>query len=155
MIKRITFVINRFLFLCVLTLVFLTVYSTVLRYIFREPDVRAFFLSTWLWGIIFLLGFGYALYENAHIRVDLLYNHVSMRMRKILFITGLSVCLISLIVVLPNYVQLAWRSYLINERDSTIPIFSPPVWWYKWLLVFTSILAVIQILSVIMEELKK
>ncbi|MEM4888537.1 MAG: TRAP transporter small permease subunit [Thermosphaera sp.] len=155
MIKRITFVINKFLFLCVLTLVFLTVYSTILRYVFREPDVRAFFLSTWLWGIIFLLGFGYALYEKAHIQVDLIYNHVSMRTKRILFITGLSVCLISLIAVLPNYVQLAWRSYLINERDSTIPIFSPPVWWYKWLLVFTSILAVIQILSVITEELKK
>lgn len=155
MIKALTLVITRLLFCCILLLIVLTVYSAISRYIFREPDIRAFFLSTWLWGIIFLLGFGYALYEKAHISVDLLYKFTPTRSKKIFTIAGLIICLVPLIIVLPSYAELAWRSYLINELDSTIPIFSPPVWWYKWLLVLAFILATVQIISAIVEEVKK
>lgn len=132
----------------------MTVYSTIMRYILRAPDVRAYFISIWLWGIIFLLGFGYALYEKSHILVDIIYNYASNRARRILGMLSLLICLLCLVIVLPNYIQLAWRSYIINELDSTIPLYSPPVWWYKWLLVFTFILSAIQVLSVIICELK-
>jgi len=154
-IKKVTYAfINATLFLCVLLLMVLTVYSTIMRYILRAPDVRSYFISIWLWGIIFLLGFGYALYEKSHIRVDVLYTNTAHRTRRIMDIMGLVICLLCLIIVLPNSLQLAWRSYISNELDSTIPLYSPPIWWYKWLLVFTFILAAIQVSSVIINELK-
>jgi TRAP-type mannitol/chloroaromatic compound transport system permease small subunit len=154
-IKKVTYAfINATLFLCVLLLMVLTVYSTIMRYILRAPDVRSYFISIWLWGIIFLLGFGYALYEKSHIRVDVLYTNTAHRTRRIMDIMGLVIGLLCLIIVLPNSLQLAWRSYISNELDSTIPLYSPPIWWYKWLLVFTFILAAIQVSSVIINELK-
>jgi len=153
MIKRFTYsIISTILFLLIMLLMIITVYGVVMRYFLRSPDVRVFFLSIWFWGFTFLLGFGHALYEKTHVFVDILYNRLSQAMQRALRAFGLLISLLCIVIMLPNSIQLAWRSYLICERESTLPIFSPPVWWYKWFLISALTLAAFQILSVISDE---
>jgi TRAP-type mannitol/chloroaromatic compound transport system permease small subunit len=155
MIKRFTYsVISTILFLLIVLLMVITVYGVVMRYFLRIPDVRIFFLSMWFWGSIFLLGFGHALYEKTHVFVDVFYSRLSQAMQKALRSFGLLISLLCIVIMLPNSMQLAWRSYLICERESTLPIFSPPIWWYKWFLISALTLAALQILSAISNEVR-
>jgi TRAP-type C4-dicarboxylate transport system permease small subunit len=102
--------------------------------------------------MIFLLGFGLAHYEKAHIFVDVVYNLGSSTLKRVLEILGLLIALLSIVLVLPNAVEFAWRSFLIFERDSTIPLFTPPIWWYKWFLTFALLFALLQVIDSIINE---
>lgn len=139
-------------------LMVVTVYSVVRRYFFKNPDLWAFAISYWVFGIMFLLGCGYAIYYSVHTGVDILYKKASTKGKILLeLLTHLSY-LIPAIVLLPYAFRFAFRSTIIGETDATIPVISPPIWWYKWILVASLVLVIpISILSLVksVKEVRK
>jgi len=119
-----------------------TVYSVVRRYFFKDPDLWAFAITYWIFGIMFLLGCGYAIYYGVHTAVDIVYKKVSRRGKYLLEVLTHLSYLIPTMALLPYAVNFAWRSTLIGETDATIPVISPPIWWYKWVLVASLILVI-------------
>mgnify|MGYP000430340960 CR=1 FL=1 len=138
-----------------LVLTFVIVYGVICRYFLRQPDVRVYFLSVWIMGICYLFSFGYTLLLRGHVSVDILYNYLPKKARRVLDLIGLAVIVISCIVLLPSAISYAWRSTLINELDSTMPMFAPPIWWYKWCLVIALILAAFQTVAELFKTLKR
>ena len=59
-------------------------YEVAARYIFGAPTLWAFDISYMLNGSIFLLGAGYALLKNVHVRIDFLSQNMPMRVQQIL-----------------------------------------------------------------------
>jgi len=136
----------------VLTLV--VVYGVACRYFLREPDVRVFFISVWIVGISYLFGFGYTLLLKGHVSVDILYQYLPAKARRALDIVSLMVIIFVCVTLLINAIPYAWRSTLMNELDSTMPMFAPPIWWYKWVLVIALIMAILQAVSEILKLMR-
>jgi len=131
-----------------------TVYGVVCRYFLREPDVRVFFISVWIMGIGYLFGFGYTLLLKGHVSVDILYQYLPAKVKRVLDVVSLIVIVLVCITLLISAIPYAWRSTLINELDSTMPMFAPPIWWYKWVLVIALVMAAFQAFSEILKLLR-
>lgn len=54
-------------------------YEIFARYLFRAPTLWAYDISRMLYGALFMLGAGYALFKGAHIRADFIYRSWSPR----------------------------------------------------------------------------
>lgn len=132
-------------FLSLLTLldIFAVVIYVLSRYFFKEPLMPAFAVSTWFFGLLFLLGYGYTAEMKGHISVDLIYKRLKPKIKYVITLINTIIIVISLILLVPNTYSLAMRSYIIGERDSTIPLFSPYIWWYKWILLISFIIAIL------------
>jgi TRAP-type mannitol/chloroaromatic compound transport system permease small subunit len=60
------------------------IYEVVARYVFGTPTLWAFDISYMLNGSIFLMGAGYALKADAHVRIDFLSSRMSPRKQQLL-----------------------------------------------------------------------
>lgn len=136
-----------------LVLIFVTVYSVTCRYFLRMPDIRTFYVSIWLYGILFLLGCAYDILVKRHTIIDLLYMHLSSRGKVMLDWISLFATLLLCILLIPISASKAWYSYLINEQDSTMIEYTPTIWWYKFLVIFVLISALLQVLSQIFKQI--
>ncbi|MCX8184138.1 MAG: TRAP transporter small permease subunit [Sulfolobales archaeon] len=137
-------------------LVVTVVYGVVVRYVFRAADARAFFLSVWLYGTLFVLGGAYTLLEGGHVSVDVLFNKLPKRVRYIFELIGLAVVAIGSAILVWVGAPVAWRSFTIWEVDSSLGIvFAPPIWWYKWIAVVGSALVFLQALVLIVKIVRR
>ena len=97
-------------------LVLLVCGDVISRYLFNDTAAWVMELEWHLFALVFLLGAGYALRHDRHVRVDLFYSRFSVRDQALVNIVGGIVFLIPwcilLIVVSTRY---AWVSYLIGE----------------------------------------
>jgi TRAP-type mannitol/chloroaromatic compound transport system permease small subunit len=142
--------------LLTLPLIFLVVYGVIMRYFLKMPDVRAFFMAVWLYGSLAVLGASYTLYRRGHVSFDLIYQKLRPKARKMLDIIDLFVVFVVSLIIIAVSIPFAWNSFLINERDSSLGLlYSPPIWWYKWLGVFAVGILAIQAVLMIVEVLRK
>lgn len=63
----------------ILVLIALMVYETIARYIFNSPTMWNQELSEFIFAGYFLLGGGYTLLHEGHVRVDIFYNKFNKR----------------------------------------------------------------------------
>jgi TRAP-type mannitol/chloroaromatic compound transport system permease small subunit len=75
--------------LIALLLVSLVLFDTLNRYFFAGGNIALQELEWHLFDALFLLGIAYALKHNAHVRVDLFYEHYSLKLKESINIIGL------------------------------------------------------------------
>ncbi len=94
-----------------LFIVLISLYEIAMRYAFNRPTIWVHETASFLGGALFIFGGAYALATNKHVRVVLLYDHVSVRHKHYLNIFHHLVGLVfSLLMVWASYlmVQDAW-----------------------------------------------
>jgi TRAP-type mannitol/chloroaromatic compound transport system permease small subunit len=69
-------------------LVLLVVYDATVRYLFSSGSVALQELEWHLFDVIILLGIAYTLRENAHVRVDIFYDHYSEKRKALVDLLG-------------------------------------------------------------------
>src|SRR5210317_459396 len=84
-----------FLNLVMLVTVF---YDAIMRYFFRSGSIALQEMKWHLFAIVFLFGIAYALKEDGHVRVDVLYDNFSPKWKAVVNITGAMIFLIPLAV---------------------------------------------------------
>ncbi|MFK7935186.1 MAG: TRAP transporter small permease subunit [Saprospiraceae bacterium] len=90
--------------------------DVTLRYLFNNTKAWIIELEWHLFALIFLLGAGYALKHDRHVRVDLFYDRFSKREQAWINLIGAIVFLIPWCTVLIYFTfQYAHTSYLIGE----------------------------------------
>ena len=130
-------------------------YSVIVRYLFESPDIRTYFISLWLYGLLFVLGGAYTLLAGSHASVDILYKKLPLRWRRFLGVFDMTIVAISTAILVLVGIPIAWRSFLIWEVDSSLGIlFAPPIWWYKWIGVIGSALLTIQAVVEILKRVR-
>ena len=67
-------------------------FEVIMRYVFASPTIWAHETTTFLCAISFVFGGLYSVSKNSHIRIVLLYEHVSDRVRRYLNIAIYTVC---------------------------------------------------------------
>lgn len=90
-----------------------TVAVVLLRYAFDQGAIMLQESVIYLHGVVFMLGIPYALKENAHVRVDLLYSRWSQRAQTVVNLCGHLLFLIPVALFIAvyswDYVVASWR----------------------------------------------
>jgi TRAP-type mannitol/chloroaromatic compound transport system permease small subunit len=89
-------------------------YDAIARYFFRTGSIAMQEMEWHLFSVIFLFGMSYTLKEDAHVRVDVLYDRWSPKVKAVINIAGTFLLLvpISLLIVEGSFgfVREAWET---------------------------------------------
>ncbi|MEN8779810.1 MAG: TRAP transporter small permease subunit [Desulfobacterales bacterium] len=108
---------------CILILAFATTYEVFVRYVLRAPTSWAFDISYIMYGALFMMGGGYALSRNAHVRGDFVYRlwppRVQAAVEFVLYFVFFFPGILALIYAGIDYAAESW-SYLPYGPDGPI-----------------------------------
>lgn len=106
------------------------IYDVILRYVFNEPTRWAFDVSKQLFGFYFVLLGGYALRHKAHVRVDILTEHLSHNGQRAIDVLGYVIFFFPFSwVFLTRSWEFAMRSW--NQGEVTYGAIQMPVYPLK------------------------
>ncbi|HSO43557.1 MAG TPA: TRAP transporter small permease subunit [Rhodospirillales bacterium] len=88
-----------------LAMVLITFTVVILRYVFSTGFVWLQEAYVWLHGVVFMLGAGYTLLHDGHVRVDIFYREASLRRKAMVDLLG------SLLLLLPFVLMVVWVSW--------------------------------------------
>ena len=106
-------------------------YEVFMRYLFGSPTAWAYDVSYMLGGTFFILGAGYTLLRQKHVRVDIIYNRFSARTQALIDV------ILGMVFFFPVWIGIFYRlfPYVINSwlrGERTLESFwRPPVYPFK------------------------
>jgi TRAP-type mannitol/chloroaromatic compound transport system permease small subunit len=124
--------------------------EVVLRYIFNSPTVWAHGYTQRLYGSYFVLIGAYTFIHKGHVRVDVLYEHLSKRMQALLDIINCVALLVWTGVLIPVSWLFFLKSYNVGEVDEMV--LAHPIWWVKFLITVGMVLIFLQGLSELVKK---
>jgi TRAP-type mannitol/chloroaromatic compound transport system permease small subunit len=135
-------------------MVLIVLYEVLMRYLFNAPTSWGFEATTFLYGIHYMLGFGYTLKYNGHVKVDVFVSLLSARKQTLISL------LTHLIFFIPVYVLLSWGSIKfawtsIQGLEKSWTSWAPPIYPFKTLMALGFIMLLIQGLSSIIKDIRK
>ncbi|MGM0786249.1 MAG: TRAP transporter small permease subunit [Thermodesulfobacteriota bacterium] len=129
------------------------IYEVIMRYVFNKPTTWGFELTTYLYGIHFMLGLGYTLMYNGHVRVEVFVTLMSKRKQNIVSL----IC--HLILLLPVFAVLlyasadyAWTSVVRDEHSWSS--WGPPLYPFKLLMALGFLMFFIQGISSFLKDVQ-
>ncbi len=136
-------------------LVVLVVYDATSRYLFSEGSTALQELEWHFFDVVILLSIAYTLHQNAHVRVDILYDRFSPKIQTLInifsfvfFILPLSGLIIYIGI---DFVQM---SYIQHEASSD-PGGLPFRWIVKSLMPLAFVLLALQAIKELVSEVQK
>ena len=103
------------LLLCLLANVF---YDVIMRYLFNDVSIGMQELEWHLYATLFLLGITYTLKENAHVRVDIIYEKLSPKKQAFIDISGTLFFLLPFCFLVAYYgIGFAHEAYALGESS--------------------------------------
>ena len=106
--------------LYILTVLIVLVFSTVFfRYVFNMSYIIIQEIIMYLHALIFMFGISYALKENSHVKIDILYNSLNKRTQRVISIAGLvSFILPTALFIIYISIDMVTQSWMILEGSS-------------------------------------
>ena len=94
-------------------------YDVIMRYAFHDSSIAMQEMEWHLFSIVILFGVSYSLKEDAHVRVDFIYDKLSVETRAMINIIGTLLFLIpfALLIIYGSY-AFVMDSYTTNETSS-------------------------------------
>ena len=124
-VDRVNDVIGRSVAWLTLAMVIVTFTVVVLRYGFSLGWVWMQESYVWMHGIVFLLGAGYTLLYNGHVRVDVFYRPGSVRFKAWVDLAGVIFLLLPVIILLWDvglpYVVASWEKLEASREAGGLP----------------------------------
>jgi TRAP-type mannitol/chloroaromatic compound transport system permease small subunit len=122
---RLNDVIGRGVSWLTLAMVLVTFVVVVLRYVFAIGWVALQESYVWMHGVVFMVGAGYTLLHNGHVRVDIFYRPASMRFRALVDLVGVFFLLLPMIVLVSifgfDYVASSWALMEASREAGGLP----------------------------------
>lgn len=120
-------------------------YEVMMRYVFIRPTNWAWEVNTSLLCVACAMGGGYALMKGTHVRVDVVYNLLSLRKKAILDSVTSVLAIAFLGVLLWQGAGRSWDSILV--RETTKSMFRSPVYPFKSIIVIGCAVFLLQVLA--------
>ena len=128
-------------------------FVVVLRYIFSYGAIWMQELYVWNHSIVFLLGAGYTLLHNGHVRIDLIYRTASLKYKSIIDIIGSIVFAIPVIYcIFLKSLPMVQRSWEVLEKSAEAGGL-PGLFLFKSVLLVFCILFGLQFISLALKSL--
>jgi TRAP-type mannitol/chloroaromatic compound transport system permease small subunit len=137
--------VGRIFFFVIVLMMLISVMEVVMRYVFNSPTIWAWDVNGQLLTATVLLGGGYALVYNFHVRMDILYSRVSPRIRAVFDLVAFPLILAAFVLLTWQATIMAWSSWTINEHSGTY--FNPPLYPLKIVLWVGAFLLLLQTIS--------
>ncbi len=113
--------IGRYISWLTLAMVLVTFVVVILRYVYAIGWVWLQESYVWMHGIVFMVGAGYTLLHNGHVRVDIFYRPAGARYKALIDLLGAFFLLLPIIVIVfistDGYVIQSW-SRLEESREA-------------------------------------
>ncbi len=91
-------------------------YDAIMRYFFRSGSIALQEMEWHLFSAMFLFGIAYALKQDGHVRVDILYDRLQPRKKAIINIVGTLLLLVPISVLIINgSIWFVHEAYTLNE----------------------------------------
>ena len=116
MIDRVNDAVGRFVALFIVLSILITTYEVVMRYVFNSPTIWVNESVQILFGFYFLLGGGYTLLHDGHVRVDVLLHGLKARGQRYANVVSLLVVTFYLAVLLYVSASTAYDASVHLER---------------------------------------
>jgi TRAP-type mannitol/chloroaromatic compound transport system permease small subunit len=100
-----------------------------LRYVFSSPTIWAWDVNSQLFMGATILGGGYVLLHDTHVRVDVLYSRVSRKKKAIFDLISFTLTTFVLALMTWELADMAWGSWRSKERGYSL--FAPPIYPVK------------------------
>ena len=124
-VDRINEVVGRAIAWLTLAMVLITFAVVVLRYVYAIGWVWLQESYVWLHGIVFMVGAGYTLLHNGHVRVDVFYRPAGTRYKALVDLLGSLVLLMPLILLVSfmsfDYVADSWMRLEESREAGGMP----------------------------------
>ena len=105
-------------------------YDVIMRYLFNDVSIGMQEMEWHLYATIFLLGIAYTLSQNAHVRVDLIYERLNPKNQAFIDISGTLVLLIPFCALIAYYgIGFAQEAYALGEKSG-----DPGGLAYRWII---------------------
>lgn len=108
-----------------LLMVLITFVVVILRYVYAIGWVWLQESYVWLHGVVFMIGAGYTLLHNGHVRVDIFYRPNGLRYKAIIDLFGSLLLLLPVIgvawVVSFDYVMTSWAAREASREAGGLP----------------------------------
>ena len=128
-------------------------FVVVLRYIFSYGAIWMQELYVWNHSIVFLLGAGYTLLHNGHVRIDLIYRTSSLKYKSIIDIIGSIVFAIPVIYcIFIKSLPMVQRSWGVLEKSAEAGGL-PGLFLFKSVLLVFCILFGLQFISLALKSI--
>ena len=128
-------------------------YDVLMRYAFNEVSIAMQELEWHLFSVAFLLGIPYALHENSHVRVDILYDRWKTKTQAWINLFGALVFILPFIVLVTFYsFNFALDAYRMGEGSGD-PGGLPHRWLIKGLIPLSFVLIGLVSLGMITRSL--
>jgi TRAP-type mannitol/chloroaromatic compound transport system permease small subunit len=109
-----------------LLLLFIIVANVILRYAFGEGRIEFEEIQWHIYATGFLLGLAYAYQDDAHIRVDVIHERMSLRLRAWIELYGIALLLLPFIAVIVIYswpfVRTAYELGEVSQAPGGLPL---------------------------------
>ncbi len=120
------------------------VYEVVARYILNSPTIWSYDVTYFLYGSHFLLGAAYVLSVDAHIRIDIISSHLSVRTRAVIDLVGYLLLFFPVVIALVYAGgQYVLQSFEMGERSGLSP-WRPYLYPYKAVITMSFVLLLLQ-----------
>ena len=105
-----------YILIALILLVFFTVFF---RYVFNMSYIIIQEIIMYLHALIFMFGISYALKENSHVKIDVLYNTLNKKAQRVISIAGLvSFILPTALFIIYISIDMVTQSWMILEGSS-------------------------------------
>ncbi|MBN2568349.1 MAG: TRAP transporter small permease subunit [Deltaproteobacteria bacterium] len=121
------------------------VYEVVARYFFNAPTLWSMEINQFLFCTLSLLGGGYCLLEDKHVRVDLFYQHYSEKTRAIVEMCTFPIILILCVVLVYFGGREFWSALIEHKTSNSVMEF--PLWPVWFTIPFAGFLLSIQVIA--------
>jgi len=138
--------------LLILPLTIVVIYEVIMRYAFDAPTIWGFELTTFLYGVHFMLGLAYTDVTDGHVKVDIFTARARTRTQSII------VLLANLVIFLPVFTCMtiwAWKYAITStvqlELNSTS--WAPAIWPIKLIMAVAFSFLLVQGISTILKAI--
>jgi TRAP-type mannitol/chloroaromatic compound transport system permease small subunit len=138
--------------LLMVVLVVMICYEVVRRYFFNAPTIWGLEVTTFIFGVHFVLGYGYTEYFDGHVRVDIFSSRFPQKAQDILYIVlaiGITLPLVALLAIW------AWDNAITSTKilERLSSAWEPPLWPVKLLMALGFTFLFLQVLSNLIKRL--
>ncbi|PID66904.1 MAG: C4-dicarboxylate ABC transporter permease [Deltaproteobacteria bacterium] len=138
----------------VLVLLILNVfYDAIMRYFFQTGSIALQELEWHFFSVIILLGMAYAMQQDAHVRVDIIYDTLSRRKQVVINIVGVILLVLPVMAIIGyGAIDYVIEAYQSNEQSGD-PGGLTHRWIVKSLIPLSFLLLIISAIGFIIKQL--
>lgn len=138
-----------------LTLVILGVllFGSLTRYVFNVPVVWIIEMSQFLMAAYYILGGGYSMQLDAHVRMDVLYERWKPRTRA--YVDSITVFFLIFYLAFMIYGGISSSAYSLKYNQTNYSAWAPPMAPIKIIMVVGFVLMLLQAISILFKDIAK